>query len=109
MLRDWLVCGINDEQIQRRLLAESSLDFKKAMKIATSMEAAVKNARDLTNQMANANINTENLQHYTVWTTRDKETNHGQGLNVVDVGLNMTLNNANFAMLSVSCATRKDT
>ncbi|CAB4039062.1 Hypothetical predicted protein [Paramuricea clavata] len=40
MLRDRLVCGINDEQIQRRLLAESSLDFKKAMKIATSMETA---------------------------------------------------------------------
>ncbi|CAB4041637.1 Hypothetical predicted protein [Paramuricea clavata] len=59
MLRDRLVCGINDEQIQRRLLAESSLDFKKAMKIVTSMETAVKNARDLTHQMANANINTE--------------------------------------------------
>jgi hypothetical protein len=53
------VCGLNDEQIQRRLLAESSLDFKKAMKIATSMETAVKNARDLTHQIANANINTE--------------------------------------------------
>ena len=38
MLRDRLVCGINDEQIQRRLLAESSLDFKKTMKLATSME-----------------------------------------------------------------------
>jgi hypothetical protein len=59
MLRDRLVCGINDEQIQCRLLAESSLDFKKAMKIATSMQTAVKNARDLTHQMANANINTE--------------------------------------------------
>ncbi|CAB4020384.1 Hypothetical predicted protein [Paramuricea clavata] len=59
MLRGRLVCGINDEQIQRRLLAESSLDFKKAMKIATSMETAVKNARYLTHQMANANINTE--------------------------------------------------
>jgi hypothetical protein len=43
------VCGINDEQIQRRLL-----DFKKAMEIATSVETAVKNARDLTHQMANA-------------------------------------------------------
>ena len=38
MLRDRLVCGINDEHIQRMLLAESSLDFKKAMKLATSME-----------------------------------------------------------------------
>ena len=54
MLRDRLVCGINDEQIQRRLLAESSLDFKKAMKLATSMETAAKNARDLTPKMASA-------------------------------------------------------
>ena len=53
MLRDRLVCGINDEQIQRiRSLAESSLDFKKAMKLATSMETAAKNARDLTPKMA---------------------------------------------------------
>jgi hypothetical protein len=59
MLPDRLVCEINDEQIQRRLSAESSLDYKKAMKIATSMETAVKNVRYLTHQMANANINTE--------------------------------------------------
>ncbi len=52
MLRDRLVCGINDEQIQRRLLAESTLDFKKAMNIATAMESAVKNAKDLTHQTA---------------------------------------------------------
>ena len=55
MLRDRLVCGINDEQIQRRLLAESTLDFKKAMKIATSMETAIKNAKDLTNQTSSGN------------------------------------------------------
>ena len=41
MLRDRLVCGINDEQFQRRLFAESTLDFRKAMKIATSMETAI--------------------------------------------------------------------
>ena len=33
MLRNQLVCGVNNEQIQRMLLAESSLDFKKAMKL----------------------------------------------------------------------------
>ena len=38
MLRDRLVCGINDEQIQRRLLVESSLDFKKAMKLPQRMQ-----------------------------------------------------------------------
>ena len=52
MLRDRLVCGINNEQIQRMLLAESSFDFKKAMKLAISMEIALKNARDSAPKMA---------------------------------------------------------
>ena len=59
MLRDRLVCGVNDEQIQRRLLAESSLDFKKALKIATSMETAVKSCRELANQMAQEDVKSE--------------------------------------------------
>ena len=52
MLRDRLVCGVNDEQIQRMLLAESSFEFKKAMKLAISMETPLKNARDSTPKMA---------------------------------------------------------
>ena len=52
MLRNNLVCGINNEQIQRMLLAESSLDFKKSMKLAISMETALKNARDSAPKMA---------------------------------------------------------
>jgi len=47
MLRDQLVCGLNDEWIQRRLLAESQLEFKKAMELATAMEIANRNTRDL--------------------------------------------------------------
>ena len=47
MLRDRLVCGLNDERIQRRLLAESQLEFKKAMELATAMEIADRNTRDL--------------------------------------------------------------
>ena len=43
MLRDRLVCGVNDERIQRRLLAESQLEFKKTMELATAMETADKN------------------------------------------------------------------
>ena len=42
MLRDRLVCGINDESIQRRLLAESTLTFKKAFELAQGMETASK-------------------------------------------------------------------
>ncbi|XP_058858757.1 uncharacterized protein K02A2.6-like [Acipenser ruthenus] len=46
-LRDRLVCGINDERIQRRLLSESTLDFRKALDIAQGMEIAAKNTSDL--------------------------------------------------------------
>ena len=42
LLRDRIVCGINDVSIQRRLLSETAtkLTFDKALEIATSMEAA---------------------------------------------------------------------
>ena len=30
MLRDRLICGVNDDRIQRRLLAEAKIDFTKA-------------------------------------------------------------------------------
>ena len=49
MLRDQLVCGMNDERIQRRLLAESQLELKKAMEIATVMETGDRNTSDLKN------------------------------------------------------------
>ena len=41
MLRDHIVCGINDPIIQRRLLSEKALTFKSAM------ESAAKNVREL--------------------------------------------------------------
>ena len=46
-LRDRLVCGINNDRIQRRLLAEKNLTFIKALDIATAMELAEKSAADL--------------------------------------------------------------
>ena len=47
MLRDRLVCGINDSRLQRRLLAEKDLTFQTAMDIAQAMEAADRSAKDL--------------------------------------------------------------
>ena len=48
MLRDRLVCGINDEKIQLKLLAEKdTLTFENAMELALAMEAASKNVMDL--------------------------------------------------------------
>lgn len=47
MLRDRLVCGVNDERYQRRLLSESKLTFEKAFELAQSMELADQNLREL--------------------------------------------------------------
>jgi len=47
MLRDRLVCGINDEAIQRRLLAEPSLHLKRALELAQGMETAAQNVREM--------------------------------------------------------------
>ena len=49
MLRDRLVVGIDNEAIQRRLLSETSLTFKKALELAQNLEAAVKNTREIQN------------------------------------------------------------
>ena len=47
VLRDRLICGINDPRIQRRLLAETTIDFAKALKIALAMETADRDAQHL--------------------------------------------------------------
>ena len=47
MLRDRIVCGINDQRIQRRLLAESNLTLTKAMELSLAMESADKDAYTL--------------------------------------------------------------
>ena len=47
MLHDRIVCGINDDTIQRRLLAECELSFKKAVEAAQSMETAARDVKEL--------------------------------------------------------------
>ena len=44
MLWDWLVVGVNDNHIQRRLLAEGDVSLEWAMELALGLEAAAKNA-----------------------------------------------------------------
>ena len=63
MLRDRLVCGINDESIQRRLLAEATLTFKMALELAQGMEAAAKDVREMqgTPQPASAGQESEEV------------------------------------------------
>lgn len=47
MIRDRLVCGINNDKIQRRLLSEPELSYKKAVELAIALELATKNVEDL--------------------------------------------------------------
>ena len=47
MLRDKLACGINDPSIQKKLLAEEGLDFKRALAIAEGTEAADRDLREM--------------------------------------------------------------
>ena len=47
MLRDRLVCGVGDQTIQRKLLAEEGLTLKRATDIALAMETAARNAATL--------------------------------------------------------------
>jgi hypothetical protein len=41
------VCGIRNENIQRRLLAEADLSLARALELAQGMEAAERNAKSL--------------------------------------------------------------
>ncbi len=47
MLRDRLVCGINQEATQRRLLAEPKLTLTKALELAQGMETAGRNVQEI--------------------------------------------------------------
>ncbi|XP_071846052.1 uncharacterized protein [Apostichopus japonicus] len=47
MLRDRLVCGINDDKIQRSLLSHAKLTFDTALEISLGLELASKNADGL--------------------------------------------------------------
>ena len=47
MLRDRIVCGTNDNMIQKRLLVESKLTYQQALDLARGLETAAKNAKEL--------------------------------------------------------------
>ena len=56
MLRDRLVCGVNDDRIQRRLLSELNLTFARAFELAQALESAEKHAKDLQQKQPSASI-----------------------------------------------------
>ena len=63
-LRDQLVLGVNNEQIQRRLLAENDLTLEKALDIAISMETAASNAADIAKTTPGAEAAVNAVKYY---------------------------------------------
>ena len=50
-LRDRLVCGLRNMQIQKRLLSEAKLKYSKAVEIAVAMETAIRDASELLSEL----------------------------------------------------------
>ena len=50
-LRDRLVCGLRNMQIQKRLLSEAKLKYSKAVEIAVAMETVIRNASELQSEL----------------------------------------------------------
>ena len=49
MIRDRLVCGVNHDGIQQRLLAEKELKYDKAVELVLAVQAAEKGSQDVKN------------------------------------------------------------
>ena len=47
MLRDRLVCGINEDLIQKRMLSVADLTYDSAVKKSLTMEAAMQNTKEM--------------------------------------------------------------
>ncbi len=63
MIRDRLVHGINDTHIQRRLLQEPMLTYKKAQDIAQAMELAAPDVSEMQRHTTSTTPLIQKLQH----------------------------------------------
>ena len=63
MLRDRLVCGLRDDKVQRRLLADSQLTFAKAFEVAQASELAEQGVRALQPPVTGVNSIQEPTEH----------------------------------------------
>ena len=82
MLRDRVVCGINNSAIQKRLLAESDLTLTKAISVAQAAEIADTGVRELQSSIAGASSGFSNeeksLHKFTTTATIKPKDNPGK-------------------------------
>ena len=65
MIRDRLVCGINDTAIQKRLLSEPKLTYAKAIEIAQATETAAQSLRELRSKPEEGRVSPKQDVHRT--------------------------------------------
>lgn len=68
MIRDRVICGINNTKIQQKMLAEKKLTLTSAAELAQGMETAAKNAKGIAQQ------ETSESAHRVTPPTRGKDT-----------------------------------
>ena len=57
------MCGINDDTIQKKLLAEAKLTYTKALELAQGLETAAQNVKEIScKETASPNMPTRNGQ-----------------------------------------------
>ena len=73
MIRDRLVCEINDVTIQKRLLAEPGLTYKKAVKIAQAAETAAQSLKELRGKPDSSTSLSHSSQQESVHNTSEQQ------------------------------------
>lgn len=106
--RDRLVCGINNQQIQKRLLVEPNLKYQKAVELALAKESASRSVGDLHTTKTNANSarSTENINK--VMHGRQSSSSKSKQ-EYCRCGGDTNIGSANLRKQSATVAKRKDT
>ncbi len=81
MLRDRLICGIDNKRIQCRLLSEKDVDFKRALEVAQAMESADKDSQHLQSVAAPVTETTAGVNRLRTDKPQTKEGRSSNGLN----------------------------
>ena len=74
MIRDRLICGINDVSIQKRLLTEPGLTYAKAVEMTESAETAAQSLRELRGKRESSWPTSNSPQQQSVHRTSDPQT-----------------------------------
>ena len=69
-IRDQLVCGINDVGVQRKLLSEKELTFKRAVELAIGVETAERESKAMVQWLEV--LEKWKRARYMAWTERDR-------------------------------------